>query len=340
MLVALGAFAGVHAQDPDIRTTEEGQRVIFDRFTWQRRELDKRLALDQPWPSDAEINGAFAKYGLDKNAPPVVIPVPKKVTGSVYLVGSTITLTWLIDCGPAGVAIVDPGLQGNYEGILANVEKAGFSRSSIKWVLNTHAHFDHSMADASFRKLGAQLLIGEGDVSAIEKGTRITGYYLLGPMRALLPNMPDQFPATKVDWPLADGEEVHLGNKVLVVIATPGHTPGSVCFFLEDGKQKVLFSGDTILYDNRLAAMLESHATNNPQYVASLAKLSTYKSTPTETVRWDLLLPGHGTIVLDRGYMDVLKGWITADRAVAHGQAIEALPFASETYRMMMFGRP
>jgi len=38
--------------------------------------------------------------------------------------------------------------------------------------------------------------------------------------------------------------------------------------------------------------------------------------------------------------MDILKGWIMAERAVAHGQPIEALPFAVESYRMMMFGRP
>ena len=70
-----------------------------------------------------------------------------------------------------------------------------------------------------------------------------------------------------------------------MVIHTPGHTPGSACFFLEEGKESLLFSGDTILYDNRLAAMLESHATNNPQYVASLAKLSGYKQEPSQSAR-------------------------------------------------------
>src|ERR1035438_706449 len=183
LLIAISSVAGLNAQDRDIRTTEEGQRVIFDRFTWQRRELAKRLPLDQPWPPDAEIGRSFAKYGLDKDPPASVIPVPKKLTPSVYLVGSTITLTYLIDCGPGAVAIVDPGLETNVQSILANVEKAGFPRSNIKWVLNTHAHFDHSMSDATLRKLGAQLLIQEGDVSAIEKGTRITAYYLLAQMR-------------------------------------------------------------------------------------------------------------------------------------------------------------
>ncbi len=66
----------------------------------------------------------------------------------------------------------------------------------------------------------------------------------------------------------------------------------------------MLFSGDTILYDNRVAAMLESHASNNAQYA---------------------------TWLLERS---------ESDRDVAHGQPIEALPFAVESYRMMMFGRP
>jgi len=31
--------------------TEEGQTVVYDKYTWQRRELAKRLPLDQTWPS-------------------------------------------------------------------------------------------------------------------------------------------------------------------------------------------------------------------------------------------------------------------------------------------------
>ena len=168
-LIAIGFVAGLNAQDRDVRATEEGQRVIFDRFTWQRRELAKRLPLDQAWPPEPDISRSFARYGLDKDPPAAIIPVPRKLSPSVYLVGSTITLTYLIDCGPGAVAIVDPGLETNVQSILANVEKAGFSRSSIKWILNTHAHFDHSMADCNFSEVLEQKFSSTKAMSALSR---------------------------------------------------------------------------------------------------------------------------------------------------------------------------
>ena len=49
-------------------------------------------------------------------------------------------------------------------------------------------------------------------------------------------------PMPKVDRPLADNEEIPIGNKVIRVIHTPGHSPGSVCYFIDD----VVFAGDTL----------------------------------------------------------------------------------------------
>lgn len=43
---------------------------------------------------------------------------------------------------------------------------------------------------------------------------------------------------------LADGDEIDLGDKVLRVVHTPGHTPDSIC--LLDERERILFSGDTI----------------------------------------------------------------------------------------------
>ena len=43
---------------------------------------------------------------------------------------------------------------------------------------------------------------------------------------------------------LNDGEEIDLGDRVLTVLHTPGHTTDSIC--LLDRRQKILFSGDTV----------------------------------------------------------------------------------------------
>src|SRR5882724_10502177 len=157
-------------------------------------------------------------------------------------------LTYMIDCGPEGVAIIDPTYVSEFERTLGNVEKCGRNRKEIRWVVNTHCHVDHAMADKQFRDLGAKIAVHEADAAAIEKGSRVTAYYLIKEDTGKVA----PFPHCPIDMRLADGEELRLGNKTLEVIHTPGHTPGSACFLLKSDGKNVLFSGDTVLYDGRL----------------------------------------------------------------------------------------
>ncbi|WP_067681155.1 MBL fold metallo-hydrolase [Tsuneonella dongtanensis] len=321
------------APDIAVTQTEEGQSVAYDAFTWQRRELAKRLPLDEPWPAEKDIEATLARFDLDK--PPVseVLPAPSRVAPDVYLVASKTNHAYLIDAGPAGLVLVDPGPETNVEVILANVESLGFARTDIKWVINTHAHFDHSMADAQFQRLGAKILVGEADVGAVEKGTLVTAKYVLPP------DEQKSYPTLEVDWPVDDGEELRLGDKTILAIATPDHTDGSTCYVLQAGGRTVLFGGDTILFDYRLGAQGTPFA-DNERYGASLKKLATLGLNPKSSIRWDILLPGHGTIVLNRAYLDVSKGMRQVQLDLSDGIPVNALPFGNLYYRQMMFGRP
>ena len=314
--------------------TEEGQMVVFDRGTWQSRELTKKLPLDQPWPSAAAMTKALAQYGLDKNPPPQAIPVPAHIAGDVYLVGQdrVSNLTYMIDCGPEGVAIIDPTYESEVDRTIANVEKCGRMRKEIRWVLNTHCHVDHAMADRRFRELGAQILVGDADADHVEKGTRVTAWYLVEKQTGK-----SEFPKCKVDRRLSDGEELRLGNKVFQVIHTPGHTPGSTSFLLVVDGRNMLFSGDTVLYDARLGWQGNPYA-DNRAYLASLEKLDAFTLSRTR-VHWDFLLPGHGAISMDRAYLDVQKARETVAADLAAGREIQSAPFATAEYRRRMFGR-
>ena len=315
-------------------TTEEGQQVVFDRYTWQRRELCKRLPLSEPYPAweGAAIEAAFKRFGLADPTLPVAIPTPSQIFGDVYLVNSVPNHAYLIDCGPEGLALVDPGLSNNVESIVRNIAALGFRPETVRWVINTHAHFDHSMADGAFVARGAEVLIGRPDAAAVEKGTEVTaGFVLPAPMRT-------PYPTAKVGHPIDDGEVVTLGNKTFHAIATPGHTPGSTCYLLSLGGRNILFGGDTVLYDYRLGAQQLAFS-NDGDYLASLKKLTRYPVSLAPT-RWDMLLPGHGTIVMDRASMDLAKGLRQVAWCVQNGEAIKALPFADDFYRTLMFGRP
>jgi glyoxylase-like metal-dependent hydrolase (beta-lactamase superfamily II) len=310
--------------------TEEGQRVAFDRSTWQARELTKQVPLDQPLPAGAARQEALAKYGLVDNAPPVAIPVPARIAKDVYLVGQdrVSNLTYLLDCGSEGLAIIDPTYESEFEHTLEKIEEAGFQRSQIKWVINTHCHVDHAMADKKFHDMGAKIMVHQADADAIEKATRVTAYYITK----------FQFPPCPIDRRLADGEELHLGNKLLHVIHTPGHTPGSASFLLQTDGKNLLFSGDTALYDGRLGWQGNPYA-DNRAYIASLEKLSNFSLGSGKLV-WDMLLPGHGAISVDKGYLDVQKDLDWATSELASHREIFGTPYGLPAYRQRMFGRP
>jgi hydroxyacylglutathione hydrolase len=98
-------------------------------------------------------------------------------------------------------------------------------------------------------------------------------------------NLPLLFPlhGVKPDHYLSDGQVVNVGALEIKVIHTPGHTPGSVCFYLE--KQDILLSGDT-LFKGSIGNL--SFPTSQPEEMwKSLKKLA---ALPPST----RVYPGHG----------------------------------------------
>ena len=261
--------------------------------------------------------------------------MPAQIAPDVYLVGQekVTNLTYLIDCGADGLLIIDPTFESEIERTLANVEKCGFSARKVRWVINTHCHMDHAMADAKFRQMGAEIMVHEADAEAIEKATRVTAWYFVGKQSGIV-----TFPPSKVDRRLSDGEDLKLGNKVLQVIHTPGHTPGSACFLLQVEGKNLLLAGDTVFYDGMLGWQLNPYA-DNQRYLASLEKLLKFALDPAP-VRWDVLLPGHGAMALDKAYLDVQKDRDMLAGDLAAGRDVVVTPHSRPEYRKRMFGRP
>lgn len=127
-------------------------------------------------------------------------------------------------------AVVDPG--GHPERILAEVERHGLT---IKYVLDTHAHFDHTDANGAIvEATGAPLALHPEDQPLLEAAG---GAALFG-MRA--------DPSPPPDLELRDGDVLEIGTLSFQVLHTPGHTPGHVCFYEPD--EGVLFDGDVLFY--------------------------------------------------------------------------------------------
>lgn len=125
--------------------------------------------------------------------------------------------------------VIDPG--GEAQKIEDVCEKQGLC---VKMILLTHGHFDHIMA------VGELKARWKAPVWAWEKENRVLSDDSL--------NLSDRFESGRVSlqadrW-LKDGDVFELIGFSFRLIATPGHTEGSCCYYVES--EKVLFSGDTL----------------------------------------------------------------------------------------------
>jgi len=135
---------------------------------------------------------------------------------------------YLVSCPETKkAAIIDPG--ANSAGIQRWIAEEGVQ---VEYILLTHGHFDHIGAVDELRELyQAKVGIHKEDAIMLTSGAHNLSR-MLG----------RSYDFKSADFLLEDGQVVQVGNLTLTVIATPGHTPGGVCFLTSEG----LISGDTL----------------------------------------------------------------------------------------------
>ena len=150
---------------------------------------------------------------------------PHRMIGNVYYVGSRGLASYLITT-PAGHILINSNLKTSIPLIRESIEKLGFRFSDVKILLISHAHFDHDAGSAELKKLtGAKYTVMDGDVGVVESGGKSDFQYGNDP--TLL------YPAAEVDRVLHDGDEVKLGDTVLIAHKTAGHTRGCTTWSLK-----------------------------------------------------------------------------------------------------------
>ena len=158
--------------------------------------------------------GLFAQDKPDWTTP----HAPYRVIGNVYYVGSKDLASYLITT-PQGHILINSNLTSSVPLIRKSVEALGSRFSDVKILLISHGHFDHCAGSSLIKQLtGAKYMVMDRDVSVVESGGRTDFQYGK--------SLSSRFPPTKVDRVLHDGDEVRLGDVVLVAHLTPGHTKG------------------------------------------------------------------------------------------------------------------
>jgi glyoxylase-like metal-dependent hydrolase (beta-lactamase superfamily II) len=135
---------------------------------------------------------------------------------------------WLIGNTRSKEAIcVDPG--GTPAQVLELAKQMGMT---IKYIANSHGHIDHIAGVGGLRReTGAKVLMHQNDVEMLRHAKDMG---LRFGMEVEEPGDPDAF--------LNDLDAIDVDGLKLQVLHTPGHTQGSICFYVPG----VVFAGDTL----------------------------------------------------------------------------------------------
>ena len=147
---------------------------------------------------------------------------PYRLAENSWYVG-TQGLASVLVVDDAGLILIDGGLPQSAARILDNVRKAGFDPADIRWILNSHAHFDHAGGIAALARItGAKVATGRKGVIALTR----EAYHPDDPQAGY--GDAARFPSITDVRAVDGGDSVTVGRTKLTAIASPGHAPGGM----------------------------------------------------------------------------------------------------------------
>jgi hydroxyacylglutathione hydrolase len=167
-------------------------------------------------------------------------------------VGLMEVFSYLIGCEKTREAmVIDPG--GDADRIAAAAREENLQ---IKYIFNTHHHWDHVEDNGSLKKMTGARIVMHAREDDLIRG------------------------AAKADIRLEHEKTFPVGELILKIFHTPGHTPGGLCLYAEGQ----LFTGDTLFVGD--SGRTDLPGGHRPTLGASIRRLM---ALPDETVIW----PGH-----------------------------------------------
>lgn len=168
--------------------------------------------------------------------------------------------------------VIDPGAEGRR--ICNRIREL---RLQLSAVLITHAHYDHTLAAWTLnQQLGGKIYLNPEDQPLLLQ-------IIFGLASRFRPEIRPVSP-DEVDGKPADGDRLQFGAIHIEVMATPGHTPGHVSYYLPESG--MIFSGDTVFFGS--IGRTDFPGGSFQQLIESVR--TKIFSLPDETI----IYPGHG----------------------------------------------
>lgn len=203
------------------------------------------------------------------------------------------------------------------------------------FVANTHGHLDHISANHQFEE--AYLHPADEAVFAEHSAYEVRRAYAEGllaeqgqpasvldapEMRGMAQRMM-RLPRRENRNPLYDGMVFDLGQRLVRVVETPGHTMGSVC--LLDETNRLLFTGDTVCDQGVLLHFL--HSAPVSLFRQSIEKLQALEGA------YDVMWPGHHRSPLEK---EILTRYIACAERAEHGETGQTIVSAAGKAQMVI----
>jgi len=145
---------------------------------------------------------------------------PFLVAANTWYVGPGGLAAVLIDTGN-GLLLIDVGLPQSAAQIATHIRQLGFDLAELRWILNSHAHYDHAGGIAAMQRWsGATVIASRRGAEALQAGDAAADDPQAG--FAVF----NQFPKVAAVQVVADKQTLRLGQLSITAHYTPGHTPG------------------------------------------------------------------------------------------------------------------
>lgn len=225
-----------------------------------------------------------------------------RLTNNIILAGSGdhggFSLTSPFDChfylidGGDEWAFLDAGSGQDLEKLIARLLSLSIDTGRIRYLLLTHSHFDHAGGSRALRdQFGLKIIASKETARRLRSGdAESTGLASLQRVGLMPTDL--HFEPCRVDDIAKDGETIVVGKRRIKVLATPGHSEDHLAYLLED-EHPALFSGDSIIAGGQIILQnLDDCVIKD--YVKTIYRL--------DQLEFEMLLPGHGLLALQRGH--------------------------------------